>query len=158
LIPCSEARRRVLCPERGVGFFKTLSGLIGLAVANRRKEVDEILIAQLGAGRSIETAAKEAGVCTKTVQRRLAEPAFRDRLHAYRADLLHRASGVLLDGVLHAGIVARKLLSSKNEMVQLGAVRVLISQAVTVFEKGELEERLRLEAAAAQQQPRTYRP
>jgi hypothetical protein len=51
---------------------------------------DDLLIGHLLAGRSIGTAAELAGLSRKTADRRLADPAFREKLEEARAALRGR--------------------------------------------------------------------
>lgn len=67
--------------------------------------------------------ARTAGVSAKTLERRLADPAYRAEIQRYRDEMVDRTIGKLTDlGVVAVDVLAR-LLESKAEYIQLGAVR-----------------------------------
>jgi hypothetical protein len=78
----------------------------------------------LACGASAEAAAQKAGLSRRTVCRRLADPAFRAKVAAARAELARQTSGVLTA----AGMSAAKTLvvlqeAANSEAVRLGAAR-----------------------------------
>ena len=60
-----------------------------------RRSADDHLLMALACGATVEVAARQAGVSESTVYRRLAEHAFRQRLHQVRADMVERTAGTL---------------------------------------------------------------
>ena len=68
-----------------------------------QRKTDATFITALACGASVEAAARKAGMSERTAYRRLAEPAFRDRVTQARADTAQRLSNLLtaagLEGV-----------------------------------------------------------
>lgn len=62
---------------------------------DRRPPNDEALLLALACGSTVEVAAQESSLSPRTVYRRLDDPAFRQRLSQYRADLVKRSSAML---------------------------------------------------------------
>jgi hypothetical protein len=113
---------------------------------------DAILVLHLAAGVSVEGAAKIAGMAASTAYRRLANPAFRQRVEKARADFWDRAAGVMSKAAAEAAIVLRKLLRSEDGRLKLQAARTLLEQGVRVKDLIDFEQRLAtLERAAAEQ-------
>jgi hypothetical protein len=83
------------------------------------------------------------------VYRRLADPDFRQQLHAIRADMVQRTAGALTAAATEA---VRTLLELQKPVVpaavRLGAARAVLEIGVKLREVAELEERL----AALEQQ------
>lgn len=103
---------------------------------------DGVLAAALAQGSTWVEAAKQAGVSQRTVGRRLADPGFKAQVARFRAELLDRALGRAADAATEAVETLRKLLGSKNEMVQLGAARGLLANVTRLRDSVELDERL----------------
>jgi hypothetical protein len=101
-----------------------------------KKDVDDRLLAALACGATPEAAARSA--C-----RRLAEPAFRQRLQGLRSDMVQRTAGALTAAGAEA---VRALLALLREAapaaVRLGAARSVLELGVKLREAAELEERL----------------
>ncbi|HZZ77619.1 MAG TPA: hypothetical protein VFE62_03815 [Gemmataceae bacterium] len=107
-----------------------------------RRGADEIIIAALACGSTVQQAADTAGVSRKTVSRRMAEPEFAKRVAEMRSEMVRRTASKMTDGMLEAAEVLRKLLKAKGENVRLGACRALFEHGVRIRETVELEERL----------------
>src|SRR5262249_49056118 len=60
-----------------------------------RKKAEDALLLALACGASVEVAARQCSASARTVYRRLAEPAFRRRLLALRADMVERTAGTM---------------------------------------------------------------
>src|SRR5262249_9579814 len=104
----------------------------------------------LAAGASIRRAASAAGLSTQTVQRRLADPAFRKELDAVRRRLVDQAIGRLAATLTAASATLRQLLKAQSEPVRLGAARAVLELHTRLKEAGELEARVaELEAMLA---------
>src|SRR5262249_19935380 len=128
--PCVCGVSRPLC--RGVR-----------AVAGRRRKADADLILALACGNTPENAAQKAGLGLRTVYRRLAEPDFRARVDAVRADIVRRLAG----GLTAAGLRSIKTFttlqeSAVSESVRLGAARATLELGCKLRESVELTERL----------------
>ena len=79
--------------------------------AGRKKKADGDLVLALACGASPESAAQKTGLSPRTVYRRLADPAFRERVTQVRADLVRRAAAMLTA----AGMGAVKTLTTLQE-------------------------------------------
>jgi hypothetical protein len=107
------------------------------------KEAEDKLLLTLACGATVDSAARECRLSPRTVYRRLADPAFRRRLHAVRADTLQRGAGALTAAT---GEAVRTLLELLKPAVapntRLGAARAVLDSAVRLRENTELEERM----------------
>ena len=78
-------------------------------------------------GMSRRAAANAAGVSVSTIQRRLQDPRFRERVKELRSELLERSVGVLVDaGIVAARELKRLCQSGTNEFVRLAAARSIL--------------------------------
>lgn len=75
----------------------------GLAAADRRRSVQDVLVAALASGATHAAAGRTAGVSERTVRRRLDEPEFHALVVAERAALVGRTSA-RLTGLCTAGV------------------------------------------------------
>jgi hypothetical protein len=111
--------------------------------AGRKRKGDAELVLALACGASPENAAQKVGLSRRTVFRRLADPAFRAQVHAMRAEVVRRTTGVLTA----AGMAATKTLttlqeSATTESVRLGAARAVIELGCKMRDQVEVTERL----------------
>jgi hypothetical protein len=109
----------------------------------RKRKGDAELVLALACGATAENAAQKAGLSRRTVYRRLADPAFRARVTAMRAEMARRAAGM----VTAAGLGAVKTLatlqeSAASEAVRLGAARATIELGCKLRETVEWADRL----------------
>jgi hypothetical protein len=108
-----------------------------------KKDIDDRLLAALACGATPEAAARAVGVSPRTAYRRLADPAFRQRLQGLRSDMVQRTAGALTAAGAEA---VRALLALLREAapaaVRLGAARSVLELGVKLREAAELEERL----------------
>ena len=113
-----------------------------MAAGRVKKNEDQLLLA-LACGATVDAAAKQCGLTDRTIYRRLAEPAFRGRLQALRADMVRRAAGLLTAA---AGEAVRTLLSLQKDSappaVRLGAARAILELGIKVRELSDLETRI----------------
>ena len=105
-------------------------------------QATEALAGFLAAGLSQVDAATRAGVSTRTVARRLADPAFRRRVQELRAEMLARTSGLLADSGAEAVEALRELLKGESPQARLGAARAILENLIRVRDATEVEERL----------------
>ena len=108
-----------------------------------RRDIDELLAARLAAGLTVRDAAAELGVSEKTAHRRLADPAFRQRITELRREMTARAIGQLADGMTHAVDELRRLASSANEGIRLRACIALLEHGLKAAALADLEDRIR---------------
>ena len=107
-----------------------------------RANADEIIVAALAAGRTLQEAAETAGVSARTVSRRFTDPAFKARIQAICGETIGRALGRMADGMTIAADVLRELLKAEAENVRLGAARALLDLGLKLREHTETEERI----------------
>jgi hypothetical protein len=107
---------------------------------NRKGEV--ALLTALAAGSTITDAAEQAGISERTAHRRLADPEFRRRAQAARADLIQRALGKLAANAGDAVDTLGALLCARSESAPLGAARTILEVGNKLRESVELEQRL----------------
>jgi hypothetical protein len=108
-----------------------------------RCAADTALLSALAGGQQIEAAAKMAGVSESTAKRRLADPVFRARLDAIRAEAINRAVGVLsMASVGAAAELLRLIKSANSEQVRLAAATRILELEMKLRESYQIEERL----------------
>ena len=122
-----------------------------------RKKAEDALLLTLTCGASVDQAARQCSLSTRTVYRRLADSAFRQQLQALRADLVQRTAGALTAAATEA---VRTLLElqkpSAPPAVRLGAARSVLELGLKLREAADLEERLAaLEESLAQTESRS---
>ena len=112
-------------------------------MARTRKNTDELLITALACGASVDSAAHSAAMSTRTVHRRLKEPAFQKRLQEARTDMLQRTASMLTAAGLESVKTLITLQQTTNAgCVRLGAARSVLEMGVKVREASELAQRL----------------
>ena len=107
-----------------------------------RRDINELLAARLAAGLTVRDAAAELGIGEKTAHRRLADPAFRQRIAELRREMTARAIGQLADGMTHAVDELRRLATSANEGIRLRACIALLNHGLQAAALADLEERI----------------
>jgi hypothetical protein len=108
-----------------------------------RRTADERLLLALACGATVEVAARQAGVSESTAYRRLAEPAFRQRLQRVRADFVQRTAGTMTAAATEAVRTLLELLKpAAPPPVRLGAAKAVLEIGVKLREIAEVEERL----------------
>jgi hypothetical protein len=109
-----------------------------------RTAVDRVLLQALACGATVENAARKAGVCERTVYRRLENPDFCRRLQELRTDMVQRTAGMLTG----AGMGSVKVLVDlqNDAAVQPGvrrrSARDVLELGLKLREAAELEQRL----------------
>ena len=108
-----------------------------------RKKAEDALLLALACGASVDQAARQCGLSSRTVYRRLAEADFRQRLQALRGDMVSRTAGTLTAA---AGEAVRTLLellkNPTSSAVRLGAARAVLELGMKLREMADLEKRL----------------
>jgi hypothetical protein len=97
----------------------------------------------LAAGESIVRTARICACSERAVHKWLADPAFAARVDELRAMMLERAMGRMLKNTTRAATTLRKLLSSKDGRVQLGAARAILEGAARLRDTVTLEQRIK---------------
>jgi hypothetical protein len=118
---------------------------------------DELLVGALAAGRSVEDAARAAGVSTRTAYRRLADPGFARRLAQARDELISAALGELVESASEAVATLRALLRARDERIRLAAAKSTLEQLLRLRETLALSQRLAVLERAMQHHNRGRR-
>ncbi len=97
----------------------------------RRPALDDRLVLELAAGRSIPDAARTVGCSEKTVDRRLASPAFRVRVEEARRELFDRAAA-RLTSVATAAVdaLAGLMQGADTDAARVSAARAILTLAL----------------------------
>lgn len=107
-----------------------------------RHSADDLLAAQLAAGKTVRDAAATAGVSEKTAHRRSADPEFRKKVSGVRAGLIGSTAGILADGMVEAAGALRTLLANSDPNVRHRAAVKLIELGLRASELVDLEARV----------------
>ena len=98
---------------------------------NRPAGVDETIVAHLAAGATYGEAAVRAGCSKRTVERRMTDPAFRDRVAEARRDALAQTAARLA-AVATAAVdaLAHLMLSADADAARVSAARAILTLAL----------------------------
>lgn len=129
----------------------------------RRRPADETFLVGLVAGKTIEQAATDAGLSERTGYRRMAEPAFRERLTRAQDDRLAATSAAVSSSMSEAMTVLRDILRDGKALHRdkVSAARSLLDFSLRFREHADLAQRLAAleqrieEADAALRRPRS---
>jgi hypothetical protein len=99
-------------------------------VAGHRRNIDDLLAAELARGKTLASAAQAVGCGEKTARRRWANPDFKARVSALRAELINRTTGQLAESLTEATNTLRELLADPDSRVRLSAAVRLLELAV----------------------------
>jgi hypothetical protein len=114
-----------------------------------RRNADEQLLMALACGATVDNAARQAGISPATAYRRLADPAFGQRLQKLRDDMVSRTAGTLTAAAGEAVRTILELLkNSTSSAVRLAAARAILEIGMKLRERADLEARM----AALEQQ------
>jgi hypothetical protein len=109
--------------------------------SNRKR--DDVLIVHLAAGLTIKAAAEAAGLNEKTVRRRLADPAFRDRVNQARDGLREQMLGRLLTASLQAVATLEAMQTPETPATaRVAAARALLENADRLTHTVDLAKRV----------------
>jgi hypothetical protein len=122
-----------------------------------KKRADVALTAHLAAGFSPAGAAKLAGVSEATTYRRLADPAFRQRVEEARSAFWDRALGILSKGAAESALVLRRLLRSDDGRLKLQAAKILLEQGIKVRDQVDITQRVAALEKLAQERKDRHR-
>jgi hypothetical protein len=120
---------------------------------NVPSEKDPVLALALATGASINEAAERAGVDRKTVQRKMADPAFRRQVSEFRGELISMTLGSMADNFTRAADGLAALVSDANPWVRLCAIRATINFGLKLRDSVDMAEQVHdLEAELARKQ------
>jgi hypothetical protein len=112
-------------------------------VARGRKNADEALLTALACGATVDNAARSAHVSTRTAHRRLADPAFQQRLQSLKADMVQRTAGMLTAAGMESAKTLITLQDSSNPgAIRLGASRTVLELGMRLREAADLAARI----------------
>jgi hypothetical protein len=97
----------------------------------------------LASGKNIKLAAEEAGLCRRTVERKLAQPNFRRRVAQLRQQFIGLASGRMADNMAAAADQLVALLAHDDPRLRLRAARNLIVLGIRLRDSVDLSDRIR---------------
>ena len=104
-----------------------------------RKSADDALAVAIACGSTVEAAAQKAGVSTRTAFKRMADPAFQQRLGRVRAEMVGRATAMLTAAAMEA---VKTLLDLQGKTVpassRLGAAKAVLEVGNRLRLEGEL--------------------
>jgi HEAT repeat protein len=107
------------------------------------KKGDDPLLLALACGATVEAAARQCRLSSRTVYRRLKDPDFQRRLQAFRGEMVQRTAGALTAASTEAVRTLLDLLkATAPAAVRLGAARAVLEIGVKLREAAELEQRL----------------
>jgi transposase-like protein len=116
-------------------------------------EKDPMLALALAGGQPIAAVADQFGLSRRTIERRLADPAFRRLVADFRGQLIAAALGLLAENMTRAARAIAGLIDSPREHIRLRAARTLIHAGLRVRDSVDLGDRIRdLEAELARRQ------
>src|SRR6185369_7978031 len=131
-------------PGRGGHFFRQGMGRASAGgVPNMsqnvpfRKNLD--LAMALAAGATATAAAEQFGISRKTVQRKLAKPAFRQMVGKLRGQMLAAAVGRMADNMSLAADSLVKLLADDNAAIRLRAARAILGLGHKLYDAVDIE-------------------
>jgi hypothetical protein len=108
-----------------------------------RHNIDEQLALAIACGSTLEAAAAKLNVSASTVQRRLKDPQFQQRLREVRAEMVTRATSMLTAAALEAVKTLLSLQAKESPpTVRLGAARAVLELGSKLRESIELSERV----------------
>jgi hypothetical protein len=91
-----------------------------------KKDCDDAIVLALASGSSAADAAAKANCGVVTVYRRLADPAFKQRVADMRAELISRAVGRLSALGVRSVDELEALLSDEKSAIRLGAAKTVL--------------------------------
>jgi hypothetical protein len=103
---------------------------------------NDLLALALAEGDSVQAAADKVGIGRTTAYRRLADPAFKQRIQTMRGEMIGQALGRMANSMTAAADVLRDLLKAESESIRLAAARTMLDLGTKLREAVELEERL----------------
>jgi hypothetical protein len=106
---------------------------------DRRSAQDELIVAALAAGSTYENAGEVSGTSTRTVARRMSDPAFARRVTERRAEQVHMITGQLTSLGSEAIAALRTCLTDEKASVRVSAVKVALELGLRFRHQNDLE-------------------
>ena len=119
---------------------------------------DDLLVAALARGASVEEAAGISQLSARTVYRRLQEVSFRSRVSEMRNRIFDQTVGRLSAATVQATTTLVELLDTGSDSVRLSAARTILEQSTKLRESCELVARVgELEEMLANESEKPYK-
>lgn len=116
--------------------------------------MDTALVTALVGGRTYAKAAEATGVSVRTVERRMADPAFRALVEAKRLELLDSALGLLVGSAELAALVLRNVAGhGQSEAARVAAALGLLDRGLRWDEHVALRRRIETLEHALEDRP-----
>jgi len=114
---------------------------------------DVLLAAAIASGLSASAAARQMDLSLSTVNRRTADPEFRQLVTELRREMLNTALGRMSDSMTRAADTLVALLDAEEPHIRLRAARALVILGLRLHESVDLADRVQeLEAEVARRQ------
>ncbi|MEX1042217.1 MAG: hypothetical protein WDZ51_16415 [Pirellulaceae bacterium] len=110
-------------------------------MAKNRRQEDALALA-IARGNTLEAAAREAGVSSRTVHRRMGDPEFRRLVEEARGKMFDEAAGMLAQACRGAVETLTELQKAESESIRCMAARVILEQATRYRELTDIASRL----------------
>lgn len=101
-----------------------------------------LLALKLAAGASVRDAASALGIGERTAYRWHRDPAFKNRVRAFRSELLGFAAGKLANAMGKASDVLIAMLEDENKLVRFKAANKILEHGHRLTELSDLAERV----------------
>ena len=112
-------------------------------MAGHRRNIDDLLAAELARGKTLQAAALAVGCGEKTARRRWANPAFRRRVMELRGGIVDATIGQLVETLNEAVATLRQLMTeSESDGVKLRAAVQLLETGLRAAAIDRLEQRI----------------
>jgi len=108
----------------------------------RRPDIDCGIIEAIACGSTKADAARLCGCAVRTVDRRLEDPEFRQKVEAFRSDVLSSSAGKLAHASRKAVASLEDLLSSQSESIRLQASKAILDSVIKITEMTKIESRV----------------
>src|SRR5579862_7945311 len=106
----------------------------------KNNRANELLVAALGCGATIQSAAQQAGISVSTAYRRLADPEFCLELKNFRAGIVERTTwGLTAAGLEFVKTLVSLVSAGTPPATRLGAARAGLEIGMKVREQYDLE-------------------
>lgn len=107
-----------------------------------RKNADDLFAQGIASGQLVRDAAHAAGISLATASRRLADPAFKEKIAEIRRNFLERTTARLAARTTRAVDRLEGLVQSKDERVSLAAIKLTLDAANELFQLADLQRQI----------------
>jgi hypothetical protein len=111
-------------------------------MAHRGRDADDRLALELAAGATVRHAAQATGVGERTAHRRLADPAFQEKVAAARREMFAAAAGRLMAGLGGAADALLGLVAHSDPGVRLRAAAKVLELGKELGAVADLQQQM----------------